>query len=93
MKKGDMIRVHIGQDAHGQGGFIAMGSVIDENDHVLVINPEAFLLVKNDVGSIEELPPGSTVEEALRVVQVGRESYVGKTTQFVITKVEMAAPD
>ncbi len=89
MKKGDMVRVRIGQDSHGHGGFTAMGSVIDENDHVLVVKPEAFLLVKNDVGSIEEMPEGSVVEEALRTVQVGRESFVGKTTAFVITMVAM----
>ncbi len=94
MKAGDMVRVHIGQDSHGHGGFIAMGSVIDENDHVLVIRPAAFLLVKNDVGSLEELPEGSQVEEALRTVQVGRESYLGKTAPPGILRVGMVeAPE
>ena len=90
MKTGDIIRVHIAQDAHGHGGFIAMGTVVDENDHNLVLKPLAFLLVKNDVGAMEELPEGSQVEEALRTVQVGRESYLGKTTPAAVTRVGMA---
>lgn len=89
MEKGDLVRVRIGQDAHGQGGFTAMGRVVDENDHVLVVRPEVFLLVKNDVGSIDEMPKDAQVEEALRTVQVGRESYLGKTTPYVITSLSM----
>ena len=88
MHKGEMVRVHIGQDRHGHGGFIAMGPVVDENDHVLVIDPLVFLLVKNEVGSIEELPDGTDVTEALRTVQVGRDSYLGKTTPLIVTSVE-----
>lgn len=87
MKKGDMVRVRIGQDAHGHGGFIAMGRVIDENDHMLVLSPEAFLLVKNDMGTIEELPDDAKVENALRTVQVGRKSYLGQTKAVAIQRV------
>ncbi len=93
MKKGGMIRVHIGQDRHGHGGFIAMGKVVDENDHVLVMSPEGFLLIKNEVGSIEELPDDSEVADALRIVQVGRKSYLGKTTPFSIQSVVIAPPE
>lgn len=90
MKQGEMVRIHMGQDAHGQGGFVVMGTVIDENNHVLVVDPLAFLLVKNDVGSIEELPDGSVVQDALRTVQLGRESYHGTTTPLIVTQVGLA---
>ncbi len=93
MKKGDKMRVHIGQDRHGHGGFVAMGEVIAENDHVLVITPTAFLLIKNEVGTIEELPRDSLVENALRTVQVGRESYLGKTREYIVKSVEMVPLD
>lgn len=92
MKTGDKIRVHIGQDSHGHGGFVAMGQVIDENDHMLVMDLQVLLLVKNDVGSIEELPEDSKPENALRVVQVGRESYLGKTTAIAVDSVDFAEP-
>ena len=89
MKKGDKIRAHIGQDSHGHGGFIAIGTIVDENDHLLLVTPEAFLLIKNEVGSLEELPKEAKVEEALRTVQVGRDSYLGKTTPFAVQSVVM----
>lgn len=79
-----LVRMHIGQDEHGLGGFLLMGRLVDENNNYFAVEPMAILVRKGDVGQMDAVPPGTTADEALRIISVGRESYLGKTQPMPI---------